>query len=261
MIEITAPNDIQRVHALFRAQPVQPPSSLRVYAMLNGDTRCHVYVDDPAQPAWAAVQEVAYDRVVSFAGALRAPVVCDVVERLRCDGDVVLCLWPEFAYLIDGLAPPDYDGEAVDFTERSGSLGPLIAVPDGCALRRVDVDLLRRKSDYEAIVLAYGGEAAALQKGLGFCLVCGDEVVCETFTGPATDGMVELGVETREGQHRRGYATVTCANLIATCERMGLKTFWNAAALNTASIALARKLGYRREQPHRVLAWHWRDGS
>jgi RimJ/RimL family protein N-acetyltransferase len=69
------------------------------------------------------------------------------------------------------------------------------------------------------------------------------------------DGVIELGVETSETCRRCGFATVTCAHLIHTCEAMGYETFWNTATQNAASIALARKLGYQREQLHRVLAW------
>jgi RimJ/RimL family protein N-acetyltransferase len=132
-------------------------------------------------------------------------------------------------------------------------------MPEGCELRRVDAELMGRMSDHAAMVTAYGSEAAALGKGLGFCLMRGDDILSQTFTGPPSDGTIELGVETDEAHRGRGYATVTCAHLIRACEDMGLATFWNAAAQNAASIALARKLGYRRERPHRVLAWDSRN--
>jgi RimJ/RimL family protein N-acetyltransferase len=67
--------------------------------------------------------------------------------------------------------------------------------------------------------------------------------------------VIEIGVGTAEAQRGKGYATVTCARLILECERGGTQTFWNAAAQNTASVALARKLGYRTERPSRVYWW------
>jgi GNAT superfamily N-acetyltransferase len=256
MLEVTSPSDLRRVRELFLASPTQPPSSLRAYAILNGNTRGHVFVDDPARSAWAALHEVAYDRTLYLAGALSAPIAQAILAHVRAGGDVVLCLWQDDAQLAAWLPPPDYDGEAIDFTQRAGDLEALTAVPDGCAMRRIDLALLRRKGDYEATVAAYGSEEAALAKGLGYCLMRGDEILCEAFTGPAVDGVIELGVETPEAHRGRGYATITCAHLVRLCEGMGLTTFWNAAAQNAPSVALARKLGYRREQPHRVLAWN-----
>lgn len=232
------------------------PSALRCFAMLNGDTNGRVLADDLARPTWAAVQELAYDRAIYLGGALSEPVVRGVIERVRRDGDVALCLWHDETRLAGWLPPPDYDGEAIDFTDRVGDLRAALRVPEGCEVRRIDAALLRRKGDYAATIASYGSEAAALAKGLGFCLMRGDDILCEAFTGPHVDGVVELGVETREPHRGQGYATVTCAHLVHTCEGMGLTTFWNAAAQNAASIALARKLGYRRERPHRVLAWN-----
>jgi RimJ/RimL family protein N-acetyltransferase len=246
------------VRALFTANM---PGSLRCFAMLNGDTSGRVLTDDVERPTWAAVQELAYDRAIYFGGALSLPMVREVIEWVRRDGDVVMCIWRDDAQLAQWLPPPDYDGEAIDFTRRSGDLATLMRVPDGCNLRGIDADLLRRKGDYDAAIAAYGSESAALAKGLGYCLMRGDEILCEAFTGPPVDGVIELGVETREPYRRRGYAAVTCAHLIHTCEAMGLATFWNAAAQNAASIALARKLGYQREQPHRVLAWNKQKAS
>jgi RimJ/RimL family protein N-acetyltransferase len=232
------------------------PSGLRCFAMLNGDTAGRVLTDDLAHPMWAAVQELAYDRGLYLGGDLSMPVVRGVIERARQDGDVVFCFWPDDARFAGWLPPPDYDGEAIDFTDRTGDLAPLMRAPEGCDVRRIDAALLRRKSDYEAIVTSYGSEMAALTKGIGYYLMQGDDILCEAFTGPPVDGMIEVGVETHEPYRRRGYATVTCAHLIQACEAMGYETFWNAAAQNAASIALARRLGYRREQPHRVLAWN-----
>jgi hypothetical protein len=53
----------------------------------------------------------------------------------------------------------------------------------------------------------------------------------------------------------------TCARLIQACEELGHATWWDCAKQNLASVALARKLGYRTEREYRVLAWCQRPGS
>ena len=50
-------------------------------------------------------------------------------------------------------------------------------------------------------------------------------------------------------------ATVTAAYVIRECEARGYRAFWNAAQQNAASVALARRLGFQREQSMAVLAW------
>jgi RimJ/RimL family protein N-acetyltransferase len=79
--------------------------------------------------------------------------------------------------------------------------------------------------------------------------------VCEAITGPAIAGIREMGVNTLKEYRRRGYATLTCAALIQECDRLGYQTFWNFNGENIASLALARRLGYRRERKYRLFYW------
>ena len=109
---------------------------------------------------------------------------------------------------------------------------------------------------YRAI---FGSAEAALLLGFGLCLVhpssVGQKLLCEAFAGPAALGMIEIGVDTREDYRQRGYGTITCAALIAECEKRGYPTYWNCDKRNQASLALARRLGYRDGQEYHLLAW------
>jgi RimJ/RimL family protein N-acetyltransferase len=67
--------------------------------------------------------------------------------------------------------------------------------------------------------------------------------------------MIEIGVETHPHHMRKGYATLTCAHLIAEMEQQGYSTYWNCAKGNLPSAALARRLGYRTEKEYRLVAW------
>lgn len=235
---------------------VNMPISLRCFAILNGDAVGRILVDDPVEPGYAIVQEMG-DGAIYIGGMLTPPIVSEAIDTLRRDRDVIVGLWPDDPRL-ELLPPsPDYDGVAIDFTNRpvGEGLGHLLPVPEGCRLQAIDQHLFQRLAHPEWYVSVFGSAEMALDKGLGYCLMRHNTILCEAFAGPSANGMIEIGVGTPERYRRRGYATVTCAHLIRACEERGYRTFWNTAAQNVASKALARKLGYRVEQAFRVVAW------
>jgi predicted GNAT family acetyltransferase len=100
-----------------------------------------------------------------------------------------------------------------------------------------------------------GGIEAWEKTCLGYCLMRGDEIVCEATAGPPSLGVHELGVLTQAAQRGKGYATLTVAYLIQELESLGRRTYWNCAKQNGASAAVARKLGYRVEKEYRCMLW------
>lgn len=240
-----------RLRALFdRHLPVE----VRCRAILNGDAAGVILADHAEHPACAFVQEPA-DGTLYWGGAVTPALFAEAIDRLRRERDVVACLWPGDPQRAWLPPAPDYEGRAVDFTQREGDLAPLLAVPAGCALRRVDAALFERLPGRDWTVTMLGSAERALAQGLGYALLVGDEIACEALAGPRADGVIEIGTGTAEAHRGRGYATVTCAHLIRACEARGERTFWNAAESNTASVALARRLGYRVEEPFEVVAW------
>jgi hypothetical protein len=105
----------------------------------------------------------------------------------------------------------------------------------------------------------FGSIQQALEWGYGLCLLRDDALLCEAFAGPAANGVFEIGVETQPHQIHKGYAYLTCAQLIHRMEQLGYQTYWNCAKGNIASAMLARKLVYRTEKEYRLLAWSMRD--
>lgn len=236
---------------------VDMPTGLRCLGVLNGDLGGRIFTDDPLRPTWGVVQE-AYDGTIYLGGAINTSLLHQLINNLCTEGQVVLGLWFDDTRLEIPSLNPEYDGAAIDFTNRpigQGLESLLRPIPDGYELQRVDEQLFVRCAEYEQSVAALGGPEKALEKLIGFCLMDGNEIVCEAFAGVAIMGVREMGVATHKAYRQRGFATLTCAHLIHTCEQMGYQTYWNCARQNLASAALARKLGYRTEQEYRVLAW------
>lgn len=59
------------------------------------------------------------------------------------------------------------------------------------------------------------------------------------------DDMLELGIENWEKDRGKGLAHIACMALIYYCLEDGLKPIWTCRLENTASVNLAKRLGFR----------------
>jgi GNAT superfamily N-acetyltransferase len=235
------------------------PASLRCFAVLDGHAAGRIFTDHPDRPIWGAVQEAAFGSLY-LGGDVQQTTLQHLVTKLRQDGEVLMGLWLDDPCWSLLPASPDYSGYTVEFTDHKAGL-PLPAVPSGCELRRLDQSLSKEILGRNLLIHMYGSVQQALEWGYGLCLTRNGEILCETFAGPAANGIIEIGVETHPHHMRKGYGAITCAHLIHEMERQGYVTYWNCAKQNQASIALAHKLGYRNEKEYRLLAWLKVDAS
>jgi hypothetical protein len=235
------------------------PAALRCCAVLAGLDRGLIYTDDLAQPTWGAVWE-AGDGTLYLGGRPDAATVHRLVATLRHAGDVLYGLRPGDPW-VDLLPPaPDYSGRVLEFDTRpqdgAGLEQFLAQMPKGYLLIRPDRMWLERGLWAEDTIRYHGTADAFLAKGRALFLLYGDVVVCEAYAGACVQGVRELGAITAETQRGRGLATLTVAHLIHACEQAGERTYWNCAAGNLASAALARKLGYTRERAYQLFGWY-----
>lgn len=235
---------------------VEPPVPIRLWAMLDGIIESRILVDDPRAPACCLIQELA-EGTVYLGGAVSAPDLAAGINRLRGVQEVVICHWP--GALLDGVLPPapDYDGEAIDFTDRSPTvdLNAFADLPPGYELRPIDQAIVPLLAGFEYYASMFGSVERAIEQTIGYCIVHGREVVSEAVAGPLARGIAEIGVGTHAAHRRRGLATAAAARVIQACEGRGYQPFWNASQRNVPSVALARRLGFRTARPFRVLAW------
>ncbi len=236
---------------------VGQPLAIRCFAVLDGSNRGQIWTDDPARPTWGAVQEAAFGTLF-LGGHPNASLVHGLVAELRQTRDVALALWPDHPY--NQLLPPapDFDGWELEFTERPlhAGLEPFLTVPAGCELRPIDATWFERCRYRDHYAAYFGSAERTLEQGFGYCLIRGQELLSEAFAADAALGMIEIGTITGESYRRRGYAAVTCAQLIRECEARGYRTYWNCAKDNQASAALARSLGYQGEKAFRYVVWY-----
>jgi RimJ/RimL family protein N-acetyltransferase len=233
------------------------PASLRCFAVLDGQSAGQVWFDTLPSPNLGIVCEAAFGSLY-FGGTSDAATINDMIASLKNQGDVLIGLWPEDD-LWRMLPPnPDYVGSVLEFNSRIADeyLSVLSeTLPEGCQLRHLNSDLFKHSMMANYFTSVFGSVEKALERGIGLCLMRDEEILSEGSAGPSANGLIEIGVETKEQHQRRGYATLVCAHLIKECEGLGFSTYWNCDTQNPASIALARKLGYQPEKKYKLLAW------
>ena len=234
---------------------INRPTMPRAFSVLDGITRGDILVDDSAPPTWAVVRDALFGTLY-IGGQVDAALLNSIVERFRQSGQVGIASWLDDP--LNEILPsdPDYDGRTLYFTKRlPGEEEPSIRLPQGYSLLPRDEHLLSRSFDYEATLHAFGSVENILQHTLGVFILDGDTVVCEAATGAPTQGLIEMGVTTADGYRGRGFATAACIHLIEMCESRGFNTWWDCAKQNTASVRLAKKLGYQNQQEYRYVWW------
>jgi GNAT superfamily N-acetyltransferase len=213
------------------------------------------------------IQELA-EGTTYIGGVIEPLVLADAVASLRQFQDVVICQWPAAEEATRSLPKPDYEGVAIDFTDRAPAvdLGPLAVAPPPYGLHRIGQDCVAWLDGFDYYAAMFGSVERALEGTIGYCVMHETEIVCEAVggpmvRGPMARGIVEIGVGTKEAHQGKGLATVAAAHTMQACEALGFQPFWNAAQSNAPSVALAKRLGFRTERPFVVRAWSKVDGS
>jgi len=101
-----------------------------------------------------------------------------------------------------------------------------------CKENRWSGDLVGQFADYEAFE----------KLGLGAVITKDGEVVCGASSYSRYNGGIEIEIDTKEENRKKGLAYVCAAKLILECLDRNLYPSWDAQ--NEISVALAEKLGY-----------------
>ena len=80
--------------------------------------------------------------------------------------------------------------------------------------------------------------------GSGYTLLHNGEIAATAFSAFVHENRLEIGIETVEKYRGNGYAELVCCKLIDECLESGLVPVWSCRSENTASVQLARKLGF-----------------
>ena len=227
--------------------------------MLDGVLNGRVWVDDPRHPTAVVVIEDV-DGTLYAGGPVTAEALRTTLAHVEtASGDLIF----GFSGPDDPLhrlvpAEPYWSGEAIDFDDRAPARAEEDALrrplPDGAELRRLDRHTLASIEWYADTIHAFGSVDAWERAGIGYAVMRDGRPLAECVAGPRARGLLEMGVVTREEHRRKGFGTLVSRAVAVACEAAGDAVWWNANAANAGSIAIARRLGFRRERRYQLVA-------
>jgi GNAT superfamily N-acetyltransferase len=133
------------------------------------------------------------------------------------------------------------------------------ALPEGFTVNRLDKALLERPGlkipeDIPKWLKEWGSIDDYLAKGFGFVTIHENEIVSWSLIDGVCGDTCEAGIYTAEDFQRRGLGAITTAALVEHSLSNGLKQVsWQCASTNTASIRLARKVGFERQRDYLMV--------
>ena len=118
----------------------------------------------------------------------------------------------------------------------------------GLELRQIDQQILERCQWKDMVAKFTGNTSAYLEFGFGVAFLSSDDVVAEAHAALPARGHNEIGVIVTKDYYRQGLGAAICAHLIRGARDRGWTPMWSCETENTASLALARKLGFSAER-------------
>lgn len=227
-----------------------------LFSILEGRNPGEILVDNPEQPSQCIVRSgitmtfVSRDVSQSF--------LDEAIARLRTTGGVALvgkrdgkCAW--------NAPEPDLVVERLEFTgfraESAGFRANLERTMPGVKIREITDDRFESCLTKDMILSFCGSRENFFAHGFGLSLCLGDEILAEGYAPVLGDNGMEIGVVTAEEHRGKGYASAISAHMIKRCLERGWSVSWSCETDNPASAAIARKLGFEREQTYPVYVY------
>jgi len=115
--------------------------------------------------------------------------------------------------------------------------------PDVRLLTRADYDLLEA-AEAEFRGSLWGSTRNLLEEGIIACGIVGGQVVATALVSGCSARYVDIGVYTHPAYRGQGMATAAASLVAEQVQGAGRVPVWSAGAHNTASLRVARKLGF-----------------
>ncbi len=129
-------------------------------------------------------------------------------------------------------------------------------IPEGYRIEPMDLGLAQQlaaeKSEFASDhLLNFDSPEDFIERGFGFCILDGDEIVSVATTFAICDTGIEIQINTRKEHQGKGLATAVAAHLLVYSLEHNLDPNWDAA--NERSVGLAKKLGYTPQGTYSIV--------
>lgn len=198
-----------------------------------------------------AVLEVPEAKVAILGGDARHPLAHSYMQRLPRYTNLFFTS-ADFATLAHQIHPKTW----VEFTRHAFSAEQLdlsrintfkAKLPAGIRVERISLSLAKQLTEREnrfaeAHTLSFESPEDFVARGIGYCALAGNQIVCVASSFAVCEGGIEIQIDTSRKFKGRGIATSVAAHLIAHCLENDLTPSWDAAT--EISAQFAKKLGY-----------------
>jgi GNAT superfamily N-acetyltransferase len=238
-----------------------------VHAVIDGTHPGTVFVDRARNPGSALVFNHAG---FGFAlGAPRrdlvAPMLRELLEQpwIAAQPTALWCTAPAWADALRPLFCEERHRDEFHFSWRRAP--PPVALPPGCSLLPLDVDLVTRWGEGldPWVVNVWGGAHEFVLKSFGVGIVRDGQLVAEcsacAIGGPAGAREAEIEIGTTPAHQRNGLATAAAVAFFDQCRERGLVPAWTCDSRNLPSRRAAARLGFRRFR--RVVGYRLRSDA
>jgi hypothetical protein len=227
-------------------------------AILDGYTG-EAYVDDENYPH-IAVLEIPDMRLKLLGGDSSHPVALQYIETIPTRSALIYGSrgW-------EGLVKKYHRGRLVSlpryaFTSEKLDLDHLKELkshlPEGYHLAQLDLNLAKQLAEDKSELTSdhfniFDSVEDFIDRGFGFCILEGNEVVCLATTFLVCDKGIEVQIDTHKSHRGKGLATVAAAQILIHSLQNNLDPNWDAA--NKISAGLAKKLGYTPQGDYSIV--------
>lgn len=118
-----------------------------------------------------------------------------------------------------------------------------LTLPKGFRLQQIDKQLFELIKG-SVVPESFWSKKIFLEKGIGYALLDGNQIVSSCFTSFIIRDKYELGVETSEQYRQSGYSFFPASHMINYCVENGFEPVWSCRKDNVGSYRLAQKLGF-----------------
>jgi len=118
-------------------------------------------------------------------------------------------------------------------------------LPDGYEIVKIDPDLFQRIEGLVVPKSFWDNATDFNEKGFGFCIMKGDEIVSWSYTVWIHGDKNEIGIETAYKYRGKGFSEIASKEFIKNCLKNHQTPVWSCRFENNYSYRLALKLGFR----------------
>ncbi|MFW5435033.1 GNAT family N-acetyltransferase [Paenibacillus apiarius] len=255
-------NDLDKIRPLLKNEQSY---DLTLNAVINGNNRGTVYVDNPEHPGTAMIDVTG--TITMFIGDpanedFLRPLPDFIDNQLKidtlesCGGTYFLAVVSDDAWgqaIEKAISHRNYETDfewyhafnAKRFHTFKSAFKPL---PAGYAIRRIDKAMIENDpKDILSEVLNefWYSTDDFLKIGLGYCVLKGNQIISSCLSCCVNGQNHEISVETYNDEDmNKGFATLACAAYLEHSLVTGITPHWSALETNKESLRLGAKLGF-----------------